>query len=602
MADRYWVGGTGSWDATTTHWSATSGGAGGASVPTSADNVFFNSASNGTSYTVTVAVTSSCANLSLAAPASGSVTWGGSSALSIYGDTTIAATGVNLTYSGTITFRATVAGKTINTNGVSLSSSLTFVGIGGTWALQGALTTPASRTVTLTNGTLDLNGFSLTCGLFSATGANTRTLTTGGAAITVTGTGTVWSCGTLTSMTYTTIPVVNVTSTGATAITVQNGTGGVAENLSVSYNFTGGTYALTLSGTSNNIDFTGYAGNVSNNLLFIYGNLTLSTGWTRTAGANAWIFRASTGPKAITTAGRTLNFPLTFSATASAGAWQLQDALTMGNTIDVAITNGTLDLNGKTLTTGTFTTNAGTKDLTFNGGTRVCVIGSIGGGVNAFNNANPTGFTTTAGTGVGAISLTGGATKTFVGGGSIFNCTINNAGSGALTISGANTFSNITNTVQPATVLFTSATTNTFAAFSLSGTAGNLVTIGSTSASSHTLSKASGTVSANYLSISYSTATGGATWNAANSVDGGNNSGWIFAAFAIIAALAASEVGPDILAADAFIGYKVLAALAASEVGPDIFEAFATIGPPTPPVADAIYLIKLRSFTERRRF
>jgi hypothetical protein len=66
--------------------------------------------------------------------------------------------------------------------------------------------------------------------------------------------------------------------------------------------------------------------------------------------------------------------------------------------------------------------------------------------------------------------------------------------------------------------------------------------------------------------------------------------------------LAASEVGPDILAADAFIGYKVLAALSASEVGPDIFEAFATIGTPTPPVADAIYLVKLRSFTERRRF
>lgn len=42
MASRYWVGGAGTWDGTsTTHWSATSGGAGGASVPTSADDVFF---------------------------------------------------------------------------------------------------------------------------------------------------------------------------------------------------------------------------------------------------------------------------------------------------------------------------------------------------------------------------------------------------------------------------------------------------------------------------------------------------------------------------------------------------------------------------------
>lgn len=38
MADRYWVGGSGSWNATTTtNWSATSGGLGGASAPTSAD-------------------------------------------------------------------------------------------------------------------------------------------------------------------------------------------------------------------------------------------------------------------------------------------------------------------------------------------------------------------------------------------------------------------------------------------------------------------------------------------------------------------------------------------------------------------------------------
>jgi hypothetical protein len=45
------------------------------------------------------------------------------------------------------------------------------------------------------------------------------------------------------------------------------------------------------------------------------------------------------------------------------------------------------------------------------------------------------------------------------------------------------------------------------------------------------LSKASGTVSSDFLSISRSTATGGAGWYAgANSTDGGNNSGWIFTA------------------------------------------------------------------------
>lgn len=43
MANRYWVGNGGTWNSSdTTHWSDTSGGAGGASVPTSADTVYFN--------------------------------------------------------------------------------------------------------------------------------------------------------------------------------------------------------------------------------------------------------------------------------------------------------------------------------------------------------------------------------------------------------------------------------------------------------------------------------------------------------------------------------------------------------------------------------
>ncbi len=40
MAARFWVGGSGTWSTTnTTNWSATSGGAGGASVPGASDDV-----------------------------------------------------------------------------------------------------------------------------------------------------------------------------------------------------------------------------------------------------------------------------------------------------------------------------------------------------------------------------------------------------------------------------------------------------------------------------------------------------------------------------------------------------------------------------------
>ena len=55
MATYYWVAGTGTWDAaTTTHWATSSGGSGGAGVPTATDDVIFNSASSAAAYTVTI--------------------------------------------------------------------------------------------------------------------------------------------------------------------------------------------------------------------------------------------------------------------------------------------------------------------------------------------------------------------------------------------------------------------------------------------------------------------------------------------------------------------------------------------------------------------
>lgn len=256
--------------------------------------------------------------------------------------------------------------------------------------------------------------------------------------------------------------------------------------------------------------------------LTVSGNFTLqATNFTRTY-TGTTTFNATTG-KTVTTNGVSLG-AVTFDGVS--GSWALGTALTGNGAI--TLTNGTLDLNGNTLTAGVrFVTATGTKNLTFNGGTIFC----SGASTIAFNNAAPTNFTTTAGTGTGTISMTAATAKTFVGGGSTFNCTLNQGGAGTLTITGSNTFSNITNTVQPASILFTAGTTSTFSSFSLSGTAGNLITIGSVTAASHTLSKASGTVSADYLSISQSTATGGASWYAgANSTNGGNNLGWVFTA------------------------------------------------------------------------
>lgn len=53
MASRFWVGGTGTWDASdTTHWAASSGGAGGQSVPGASDTVTLDASSGGGTVTL----------------------------------------------------------------------------------------------------------------------------------------------------------------------------------------------------------------------------------------------------------------------------------------------------------------------------------------------------------------------------------------------------------------------------------------------------------------------------------------------------------------------------------------------------------------------
>ena len=455
-------------------------------------------------------------------------TWGATSTATIYGNLTLS-TGMTLTTSASaLTFGGTSGTKYITTNAKTLDFSLTFNGVGSTWQLADALTVGSTRTVTLTNGTLNLNDKTLTTGFFSSNNSNTRNLAFGvGNIICVGAGGTLWTTANVTGLTVTGTPVVNISYSGATATTVS--TGVLSEANSISFNFTAGTYALTFLATGNysakNVNFTGFAGTLgATSTAVIYGNLTISTGMTLTTSASALTFGGTSGTKYITTNAKTLDFPITLNGVGS--TWQLVDALTMGTSNAFTHTNGTLDLNEKTLTVGTaYTTATGTKNLTFNGGTLVCPTAST----TAFNNAQPTNYTTTAGTGTGKISMTGATAKTFVGGGSTFNCTLSNDGAGALTVTGANTFTTIANGVQPTSFLFTAGTTTTVTNWSVSGTSGNLVTIASVTAATHTLSQASGTILSEYVSVTNSIATGGATWYAAyGSTDGGGNTGWIF--------------------------------------------------------------------------
>jgi hypothetical protein len=183
MADRYWVGGAGTWDASsTTNWSATSGGSTGASVPTSADNVFFDSASGVGLFTVIISGTVNCLNFT---SSSTTITMaGGSVNLNIYGSISLAS-GSPDWYYVYINFVSNST-QTINTNGVKLSNvyfgNNTSNNPNGVWNLTSNLDISSSYYTNffMYYGTVNTNGYTVTGGWYIpnvANGGNTSTKT-----------------------------------------------------------------------------------------------------------------------------------------------------------------------------------------------------------------------------------------------------------------------------------------------------------------------------------------------------------------------------------------------------------------------------------------
>jgi hypothetical protein len=193
----YWVGGTGNWSSTT-KWATSSGGAGGAAIPTSLDAVNFDALSNATAYTATIDASVSplarCASFTMAGPLTGNVTFAGSVGIAFHGNVSFAATGITRTYSGAMQL-AGDSSYTFTTNSLVFTSTLTQNGVGSTWTLgvggvnlgnarlsinQGSFSTSASNYPITAGGiTLDgstavrslfLNGSTVTCLLL---GSNT---------------------------------------------------------------------------------------------------------------------------------------------------------------------------------------------------------------------------------------------------------------------------------------------------------------------------------------------------------------------------------------------------------------------------------------------
>lgn len=621
MANRFWVGGTGSWDSTAgSKWALTSGGAGGQAVPNSSDTVFFDA--NSGANTVTIgASTSICSTLTMTgftgtlAFGSNSITVAGTGTVYL-GATTFTASGTplilctntsatgrtispaavteanaisfnisagtgsiiagniykNLIFSGTFTgslsnssrtlygnltfktgmtvnaggstttFAATSGTQTITSAGLNLDFPITINATGATVQLQDALLvgTATGRNITLTSGTLNLNNNNITLrGAFVGSGSTTRTLAFGTGQFNLTSpSGSIWTV-TGTNLTITgTLPTVNLTDNATTGErTFVHVPTTVSQALSISLNVTAGSSQIGF-GTGeqlfNNLNFTGFSGSIGNaglsgNARFtIYGNLTMGAGMTCIGGTSGHNFRG-TGTQLITSNGVAFDQPIGFSGT---GTYSLQDAFVTGATRAISFNTGTLQTNNYSLTCGTFGYNSGGIKAFNLGTSTITILGGSGASGWVGSNLNTTYTSVTSSTIVftttGTTAFSGGQ----VGTGNQFG-TIRMSGLGGTLNLGAGSTTarciTLENTVSPCTFSNSCTTAFTVTNFNLSGTAGNLVTFNSnTSGTARTINQASGTVNAYYLNIQDSTASGGAVWNAYDSTNAGNNTGWNF--------------------------------------------------------------------------
>ena len=398
--DHYWVGGTGTWNTTsTTPWSFTSGGASGAPPPGPVDSVFFDQAG---AYGVTLTGALVCGNITTSG---GPVTFTSTGTLTSSSSMLLDA-GTVWNATGAMTFSSISSGKTITTNGVTINAPVTFDGVAGAWSLGSALSTGVTLTTTLTNGTLNLNGFDLTTGIFASTGTAARAITFGTNNIVLahtTAAQTVLSFATATGFTYTGTGGFR-SDASVTRTYVFGTTGGSATN-APNLTLTGsGTAIATLTTGSwfDNLDFGSTAFNPGTTSLNIAGNLTLSSGGTFTA-----VTPTMVGTGTITSNGRTLAGLIINS---TSGTTTFGDAPTLVTNSTVTLTSGALVLNGFDLTTGIFSSSAATtRSIAF--GSNNIVLAHTTAAQTVLNMATATGFSFT---GTGGFRSDASVTRTYV--------------------------------------------------------------------------------------------------------------------------------------------------------------------------------------------
>jgi hypothetical protein len=275
----------------------------------------------------------------------------------MYGSLTLG-TGMTVTAGSTTTFAATSGTKTITTNGVTFDKSITFNGAGGTFQLVGALTSGATRNITLTAGTLDLNGNSITAGTLSSSGALTRSIIFRlyeSITLAAIGNVTVYTASDSTNFTvvYSGLPndnYVNISGVGVfgntRTITPGLTTSGGSEANALNFSIPAGADTINL-GTANRVYKSivfdpVFTGNLAANVApYIYGGFfILSPNMTVTGGTNNWVFKSTTIPTLFDTENLSLDTPITVNGV---GGVTMLYALNIGSKA-LTLISGTLSL------------------------------------------------------------------------------------------------------------------------------------------------------------------------------------------------------------------------------------------------------------------
>ena len=441
---------------------------------------------------------------------------------------------------GCIVQNLTRTGTAVKTDAFRINAASTSFTVAGTFTATGNSATNRLLVYFETLGTAR----TITAAAVSLTNVDFRDITAAGAAIPWTGTSLGDALGN-TNITFdapTTRYGVGTGTVSWSSTAMWSASSGGASGASVplcqdtvilNASSTSGTISCDMPRYCADLIMTGFVGTLATGTGDIYGSVTLASGMTFSSGSRVTLRGRSS--QTLTSAGKAWNSPITIDC--ATGTYTLVDAIAVNNASGIGMI---------ALTSGTFTDSGFSVTLTYTGVTTGSDFTQTGGTLNATGtwtlNTGATGttpWTVTSGTvnASTAALTTSNATatdRTFAGGGKVYGTlTDQNTSTGKLTITGANTFTTINKTATVAcTLTLPSATTTTVTNFNVNGIAGNLLTLNSsTPASAAILSKPTGLVSCDYLSIQDSTATGGARFFAGtHSTNVSNNTGWNFIA------------------------------------------------------------------------